>query len=188
VVLGSGVVLYGTSLFQGSTQTEAISVSSTKIWVHSTATEGLAWGAAGVRNTGDKTLSVDKITIRGVDIPFAQWYADTTVSTSLYQQALNHTGWDDSTTSGFLFNDGSCTPSTILEFDLDGTGTLDDFCADAATGPISLDPGQSAIIYFKLTNGTIISLDSGISTTIGIYASRAGGPLSTVVVDISYEP
>jgi len=74
---------------------------------------------------------------------------------------------------------------TTLQLDLDGAGSLDDFCADAATGPISLDPGQSAIIYFKLTNGTIISLDSGISTTIGIYASRAGGPLSTVVVDIS---
>ena len=33
VVLGSGVVLYGASLFQGSTQTEAISVSTPKIWV-----------------------------------------------------------------------------------------------------------------------------------------------------------
>ena len=184
VVLGSGVVLYGTSLFQGSTQTEAISVSSTKLWVHSTATEGLAWGAAGVRNTGDKTLSVDKITIRGATIPFTQWYADTSVSTSLYQQALNHTGWDDAN-SGFMLDDATCSPVTTLQLDLDGAGSLDDFCADAATGPISLDPGQSAIIYFKLTNGTIISLDSGISTTIGIYASRAGGPLSTVVVDIS---
>ena len=185
VVLGSGVVLYGTSLFQGSTQTEAISVSNTKIWVHSSATEGLAWGAAGVRNTGDKILSVDKITIRGFDIPFAQWYADTDVSAALYQQVLNHSGWDDSVTSGFIFNNGGCSGGEALSFDL---GAADDFCADAATGPISLIPGQSAIIYFKLTNGTIISLDSGISTTIGIYAGRAGGPLSTIVRDLSYEP
>ena len=33
VVLGSGVVLYGASLFQGGTQQEAISVSGDKIWV-----------------------------------------------------------------------------------------------------------------------------------------------------------
>jgi len=184
VVLGSGVVLYGTSLFQGSTQTEAIAVSTPKVWVHTTATEGLAWGAAGVRNTGDKVLSVDKITIRGVDIPFAQWYADTSVTAELYQQALNHSGCDTSV-SGFIFNNGSCTGSEDLNFDL---GATDDFCAFAATGPISLTPGQASIIYFKLTNGTIISLDSGISTTIGIFAGRAGGPLSTIVIDRSYEP
>ncbi len=184
VVLGSGVVLYGTSLFQGSTQTEAIAVSNTKLWVHSTAPEGLAWGAAGVRNTGDKVLSVDKITIRGVDIPFAQWYADTSVTAALYQQALNHSGW--SNTNGFIANNySSCSPSTVLQFEL---GATDKFCADAATGPISLTPGQASIIYFKLTNGTIISLDSGISTTIGIFAGRAGGPLSTIVIDRSYEP
>ena len=183
VVLGSGVVLYGTSLFQGSTQTEAISVSVTKLWVHSTAPEGLAWGAAGVRNTGDKVLSVDKITIRGVDIPFSQWYPDTTVSTGLYQQALNHSGW--SGTAGFIFNNVSCAGSEDLQFDL---GATDNFCADAATGPISLTPGQGALIYFKLTNGTISSLDSGIPTTIGIFAGRAGGPLSTIVIDRSYTP
>ena len=184
VVLGSGVVLYGTSLFQGSTQTEAIAVSTTKLWVHSTATEGLAWGAAGVRNTGDKVLSVDKITIRGLDIPFAQWYADTSVSASLYQQALNHSGW--SGTGGFIFNNySSCTPSTILQFDL---GATDFYCADAATGPISLTPGQSAIIYFKLTNGTITSLDSGVNTSVNIYAGRAGAPQSITVQGQSYTP
>jgi len=180
VVLGSGVVLYGTSLFQGSTQTEAIAVTTPKVWVHTTATDGLAWGAAGVRNTGDKVLSVDKIQIRGATIPFTQWYADTTVSSSLYQQALNHTGWD-SGISGFLFNDATCSPVTTLEFDLDGAGSLDDFCADAATGPISLNPGQSAIIYFKLTNGTLTSLDSGVNTSVNIYAGKAGAPQSVTV-------
>ncbi len=178
VVLGTGVVLYGTSLFQGSTQTEASAVSATKLWVHSTAPEGLAWGAAGVRNTGDKVLSVDKITIRGADIPFSQWYADTSVSSELYQQALNHTGWDGSATSGFIFNNVVCAPVTTLELDL---GATDDFCADAATGPISLTPGQSAIIYFKLTNGTLIVLDSGANISVNVYAGKAGNPQSVVV-------
>ncbi len=184
VVLGSGVVLYGTSLFQGSTQTEAIAVSTPKVWVHTTATEGLAWGAAGVRNTGDKVLSVDKITIRGVDIPFAQWYADTSVTAELYQQALNHSGWDTSV-SGFMVNNGSCTDSETLDFDL---GATDYFCAFAATGPVSLTPGQAAIIYFKLTNGTITSLDSGVNTSVNIYAGRAGAPQSITVQGQSYTP
>ncbi len=46
VVLGSGVVLYGTSLFQSSTQQEAITASGIKLWVHTDAADGLAWGAA----------------------------------------------------------------------------------------------------------------------------------------------
>jgi len=185
VVLGSGVVLYGTSLFQGSTQTEAIAVTTPKIWVHTTATDGLAWGAAGIRNTGDKVLSVDKIQIRGATIPFTQWYADTTVSASLYQQALNHSGW---ATPGFLYNDVTCSTTTVLMFDLDGAGSLDNFCADAATGPISLNPGQSAIIYFKLTNGTLSSLDSGVNTSVNIFAGKAGAPQSITVEGKSYTP
>ncbi|MFQ5781588.1 MAG: hypothetical protein ACE5GR_00865 [Nitrosopumilus sp.] len=187
IVLGSGVVLYGTSLFQGGTQTEAISVSGTKVWVHTTATEGLAWGAAGVRNTGDKVVSVDKIQIRGSDIPFTQWYPDTDVSSNLFQLALNHTGW--SGTSGNLLEedpdedclDTTYVPATSVQSDLDGAGGETAVCANAASGPVALTPGQSAIIYFKLTNGTVTSLDSGVSTTLGVFANKAGGPLSTVI-------
>ncbi len=186
VVLGSGVVLYGTSLFQGGTQQESISVSAPKIWVHNTDAEGLAWGAAGVRNTGDKVVSVDKIQIRGSDIPFNQWYPDTDVSSGLFQQALNHSGWTN--VDGLIEKDGSCSPTTILEIDMDGTGTLEDFCADQATGPISLTPGQSAIIYFQLSNGTLTSLDSGEDTSVNIFAGKAGAPQSITVQGQSYTP
>ena len=182
VVLGSGVVLYGTSLFQSGTQTEAITISSPKVWVHTTASEGLAWGAAGVRNTGDKVVSVDKIQIRGANIPFTQWYPDTDVSATLYQQALNHSGW---ATPGGLYNDATCSPVTTLQIDL---GATDDFCANAATGPIALNPGQSAIIYFKLTNGTLTSLDSGVNTSVNIFAGKAGAPQSVTVEGKSYTP
>ncbi len=185
VVLGSGVVLYGTSLFQGGTQTESITVTTPKMWVHTTASEGLAWGAAGVRNVGDKVVSVDKIQIRGADIPFSQWYPDTDVSSSLFQQALNHSGWDDSVTSGFILNNGAGCGSEALQFDM---GATDDFCADAATGPVSLTPGQSAIIYFKLTNGTLTSLDSGINTSVNLYAGKAGAPQSVTVQGQAFTP
>ena len=89
VVLATGVVLYGTSLFQTSTQQESISVSGVKLWTNSGEDIGYTWGAFAVRNSGDKILSVDKITIRGVDVPFAQWYPDVNVTSSKLQQAMN---------------------------------------------------------------------------------------------------
>ena len=178
VVLGSGVVLYGTSLFQSGTQQESITASGIKIWVHTTASEGLAWGASGARNTGDKVVSVDKIQIRGTDIPFTNWYPDTDVPAAVFQQALNHSGW--SNVGGALIQETGCAGGEFLAQDLIGDGS-DNVCANAATGPVSLNPGQSAIIYFKLVNGTLTSLDSGANTSINIFAGKAGAPQSVTV-------
>ncbi len=176
VVLGSGVVLYGTSLFQGGTQTENISVTGTKIWVHTVASEGLSWGAAGVRNTGDKVLSVDTIQIRGQDIPFAQWYPDTDVTAALFSQALNQTEW----AGGGLAQTGACAGGERINID-NGQG---DICGAAASGPVALTPGQSVIVYFQLPNGTLSSLDAGINTSVNIFAGKAGAPQSVTVQGI----
>ncbi len=186
VVLGSGVVLYGTSLFQGGTQTENITVSGTKLWVHTIDGNGLAWGASGVRNTGDKVVAVDKIQIRGVDIPFTQWYSDTTVSSNVFQQALNHTGWSGIAGQISILNPVGCgvgTPPFVINIDPDTSGPITECIqANAGNGPVSLNPGQSAIIYYNLNNGTITSLDSGVSTTVSIFAGKAGGPQSVSVI------
>ena len=186
VVLGSGVVLYGTSLFQGGTQTENISVSGVKVWVDSTdpftPPTGVGWGAAGIRNTGDKVVAVNQITVRGQDIPFSQWYADTSVTSTVFQQALNHTGWDNQGTNVRMV-DNCAADSTYVAIDPDSGGPITEcISADAATGPISMDPGSSAIIYFKLNNNTLTSLDSGVSTTVSIFAGKAGGPQSVTVI------
>ncbi len=175
VVLGSGVVLYGTSLFQGGTQQESIAVSGIKLWVHTTNDDGLSWGAAGIRNTGDKVLSVDTIQIRGTNIPFAQWYPDTDVTATLYSQALNHTGWS----GGGMNVTGSCASSPRIN--INNGGGQDDICGPAASGPIALVPGQSAIVYFQLINGTLTSLDAGINTSVNIFAGKAGAPQSVTV-------
>ena len=177
VVLGSGVVLYGTSLFQSGTQQESISVSGIKVWVHTTNSDGLAWGAAGVRNTGDKVLSVDKIQIRGTDIPFAQWYPDTSVNATLFSQALNHTGW----IGGGLVETGTCGSGERVNID-NGFGSI---CGAVASGPIALSPGQAAIIYFQLNNGTLTSLDSGVNTSVNIFAGKAGAPQSITVSGVA---
>ena len=173
VVLGTGVVLYGTSLFQGGTQQESIAVSGIKLWVHSTDPVGLSWGAAGVRNTGDKVLSTDLIIIRGTPVPFAQWYQDSDVTAALFSQALNHTGW----AGGGLAVTGTCLGGERININ-NGQG---DICGLEASGPVALTPGQSVIIYFQLPNGTLSSLDAGINTSVNIFAGKAGAPQSVTV-------
>ena len=186
VVLGSGVVLYGTSLFQGGTQQESISVSGIKIWVHSTDNAGVAWGAAGVRNTGDKVVAIDKISIRGQDLPFSQWYADSDVTANEFQQPLNHSGWVNAvpgTTGPAMKMLGGCIASAFyfcIDQDSAGAGTAK-LEANAATGPVSLNPGGTTVIYFKVNNGTITTLDTGSATTVSIFAGKAGGPQSITV-------
>ncbi len=176
VVLGSGVVLYGTSLFQSGTQQEAITASGIKIWVHTDATDGLAWGAAKIRNTGDKVVSVDKIQIRGADVPFSQWYPDTTVNSTTFQQALNFTAWTG--VAGLMANSTGICSEENLQIRIFSAG---DICANVAAGPVSLSPGQAGIIYYKLVNGTITSLDSGASTSVNIFAGKAGAPQTVTV-------
>src|SRR5947209_8139734 len=74
VVLGTGVVIYGTSLFQTGAQSESISTQGVKLWVNATDSKGISWGAAAIRNTGDKLESVDTISVRGIAVPYTYWY------------------------------------------------------------------------------------------------------------------
>ena len=101
---------------------------------------------------------------------------------------MNHTGWSD--VGGFLATDATCTglPQTV-RIDLTNEDTVtSSICAAAATGPIGLTPGASAVIYFKLSNGTLTSLDSGISTTVNVFAGKAGAPQSVTVTGTTYTP
>ena len=65
VVLGTGVVLFGTSLFQTNAQGSSLTVQGVHVWLN--ATKGMnttyAWGAAEIRNSGDKILSVDQFVV-----------------------------------------------------------------------------------------------------------------------------
>jgi len=185
IVLASGVVLYGTTLFQGGAQQESITVSGIKMWVHGTDAKGLAWGAFSVRNTGDKVLSVDRIAVRGTDIPFKQWYPDVTVTTDIIQQPMNFTGWSNK--NGFLNNDtiaeANCGGTKMALVIQNGATVPADgyFCADAGAGPIGLDPGQAAIIYFVLNNGTVTSVDGGAQTSVSVFAGKTGAPQSIAI-------
>ena len=198
IVLGTGVVVYSTSLFQTGGQQQSIQVQGVKGWVNSTAQGGVysAWGAAAVRNSGDKILSVDSIQMRGASIPYTSWFANTTQTTvnsgSNFQAQFNLTKLDQNgnpigsaANGGVVSPASTCAQSTrgILPFttfliDEDGAGSSIPLCLVQQTGPISLNPGAATIIYYKVPTGVFTGLDSGAITTVSIFAGKVGAPQS----------
>lgn len=174
IILSSGVVLYGTTLFRAGAQQESITISGMTVWVHGSMSDSLSWGAFSIRNNGDKMVSIDKIVVRGTEVPLEQWYPDTLVTANLIQKPMNFTGW--SGVNGELIDydpDGICNGET-LQSDLDGPGGEDPVCANAAAAPVGLDPGQGAIIYFKMNNGTISAIDGGATANASVFAGQNG--------------
>lgn len=202
VVLGTGVVLYGTSLFQTNSQSSGLAVQGAHVWVN--ATTGMAttysWGAAEIRNSGDKILSVDQISVRGTQIPFANWYVDsspTDVTAANFQSQLNYTG---TATTAYRGANAGTVSGEMMQYL--GTGTLPagcsangarfaineygtnanpSMCFQQASGPISLKPGDKAVVYFQVPNGVLTTVDAGSQGSVAIYAGSVGAPQSVTV-------
>lgn len=201
IILAVGVVVYGTSLFQTSNVQEVISITGIKLWVNTTDSSGITWGAAAVRNSGDVPLALDKIEVRGTAVPFTNWYVDrnqTRVTIANFQSQFLHTGTDltnahelrDSVDSGGSVSEpcpaSAGTDDQVIELDFDGNngGGPDDkptLCLAQTAGPTSLSPGERLIMYFHLPDGIISPVDSGTATNVGIFAGRAGAPVTTTV-------
>jgi len=193
VVLGTGVVIYGTSLFQTGAQSESISTQGVKMWVNSTSATGISWGAAAVRNTGDKLESVDTIKVRGVAVPYSSWYyANTTNSLANIQDQFIY---GKNNVNGNLYNntnvstivpttDTGCSLTTYnLVIDVDGTGGKSAICFTKGSGPISLKPGDSAVIYFHLPNGILNTVDAGATSSVSLYAGKVGAPTTVTIAN-----
>ena len=190
VVLGTGVVIYGTSLFQTGAQQEAIATQGVKIWVHASNTTGVAWGAAGVRNSGDKLVSVDAIQIRGASVPFTQWFVDknqSAVTADNYQAQYVMTTMDfsrdlltNSTTTTGGCPQTNVVPTFMIDFD-GSAGSKPTLCLAQAQGPTSLNPGQQLIVYFRMPFGVLIPIDSGVTASVSIFAGKTGAPISVTV-------
>ena len=206
VVLGTGVVLYGTSLFQTGAQSSGVTAQGTQMWVN--ATTGVSptyvWGAAEIRNSGDKILSVDQISVRGSQIPFASWYYDsnpTQVTVANFQAQLNFTGTATSAyrvtnplvPSGMMQSYAAAAPAGcvsnsptqfyINEFGLASANPT--MCFTQASGPISLKPGDRAVVYFEVPNGILSTVDAGSQSSVAIYAGNVGAPQSVTVASKS---
>ena len=194
VVLGTGVVLYGTSLFQTGAQSSGISTNGVHMWADSTGSSGWAWGSADVRNSGDKILSVDQIQVRGQAVPFANWYADTNasrVTTANFQSALIYTSMivPSNSPNGALNNGTGVDPTWTASGCAQGTGNLimklsasnPTLCLTQQSGPVSLAPGAKAIIYFKVPQNVLTTVDAGSTSSVALYAGSVGSPQSVTV-------
>jgi hypothetical protein len=209
VVLGTGVVLYGTSLFQTGGQTQSIQAQGVKLWVNATYTGGsvnnpsgpISWGAAAIRNNGDVLATVNTLQIRGVTIPFTNWYVDSNqtqvTSGSNFQAQFNYTKNDQNgnligtKTNGGRVNGGnsvSCvqtprntTPFLTIVMQTDSAAQNLPLCLQQATGPVTLNPGQQMIVFYKMPYSLLSPVDSGSAVTVGIFAGNVGGPTTVTV-------
>jgi len=191
VVLGTGVVIYGTSLFQTGAQQEEISIQGLRVWVNATDTNGISWGAVGVRNSGDKIISVDNILIRGASVPFTQWFVDknqTAVDINNFQSQYMMTSM--LTASNLLLNSTAynslCTSTTtvtnlMIDFDGVATASKPTLCLAQASGPTALNPGERGIIYFRAPTGLLTAVDAGSSINVSVFAGKTGAPTSVTV-------
>jgi hypothetical protein len=193
VVLGTGVVLYGTSLFQTGSQSESITATGVKVWADA-GNSGWAWGAADVRNSGDKLLSLDTISVRGTSVPFTSWYANsssTAITTTIFQQSLNYTtilntangAMKNGTAVGIpaSFANGQCGKANQLSLMLGSTSQNQNICLSQQSGPISLQPGAKVIVYFKVPQNVLTSVDAGSAGSVAIYAGKVGAPQTVTV-------
>ncbi|HEV2193481.1 MAG TPA: hypothetical protein VGR54_07695 [Nitrosopumilaceae archaeon] len=190
IVLGTGVVVFSTGLFQTGGQTQSIQVVGLTEWVNSTNSTGIAYGAFAIKNTGDKLLSLSSITVRSVSVPFSSWYvdADPTRVSQNFQAQFNDTTNDK---TGFLKGTaasalgyvmapwagvGTCTQTfgtTIVIQEIWRSTTASPLCLKQQSGPVSLTPGSSAIVYYKMPLGVFGTTDSGVSGSVSILAGSA---------------
>lgn len=157
IVLGLVVAQFEISLFQSAAQNKSIIVSNAHLWYQTNATVPQVEGAFVVRNTGDRTIAVDTIRIRGITVPFGNWAVSATTVTP------------PQTTAQFIWQPGIPAANT---YNLDGVGT--NVALTAQNGPISIDPGKSAIIYFNLpaTQTVITPADIDTSIVLAVSASQ----------------
>jgi hypothetical protein len=208
IVLGTAVVVYSTSLFQTGGQQQAIQVQGVKGWVNATTQTvvtgvsspvNYAWGAAAVRNSGDKILSVDTIQMRGSAIPFNNWFADANQTRvnqgSNFQSQFNLTKTDQlgyplgtvGTGGGITGSSGTCTTFS--------RGWGPGFSPAGVANPLALsfqidqDGASGSNLALCLTQQTgPISLNPGAATIIyykvpnGVFTGLDSGAITTVSI------
>ncbi len=193
IVLGTGVVVFSTGLFQSGGSQQAVQVQGVKGWVASNFTAGYSWGAFAVKNTGDKIVSISSITLRGAAVPYTNMYADTNqtqtaanfqsqlISTGINSQGnmQTNTAYNGSTCPAYAYNAVTGLPNEVT---ISQNGTSDTIpgpysrvmlCLQQQSGPVALQPGNIAIIYFKNPTGLYGTTDVGITSTISVLAGTA---------------
>ncbi|HEX2013750.1 MAG TPA: hypothetical protein VLA68_00845 [Nitrososphaera sp.] len=147
VMLGASVVLLGGSFFQTNAESEELRLSNTHVWVSPNGTASVA--AFVVQNTGGKPVTIEKITIRGQQVPFSSWYYNNTASIATAENVLTELKYDD----------------TLNTINVRGLAPEEQF--SRATGAVSLHQGQAMFVYLEKPSG-ISALDTGLSFTLNV--------------------
>jgi len=181
-IIGFSLVLYGTAL--GGTYDDDFVVSRPQIennyvglFVDPSHKVDIVWGAVTVTNTGQSSTSVDNISVRGKNIPFVNWYVDkdqtrvTSNFSELKANKINSSG--QMLDSSGLTGECGGANETILRMNLDESGSKPTLCLEQNSGSVSLDPGDSTIIYFKSSDELLTSLVVGLVSNIGVGAGMA---------------
>ena len=140
-----------------------MAVSNSHLWYQQNATTPAYEGAFVARNTGDKIIAIDTIEIRSGLTNFNAWEASTTITPTAAQLTAQYT-WRAAV--------GGHAAGTTTTYNVDGAGT--NVALTAQSGPISLTPGQSVIVYFSLpaAQTLLTSADVGASATMKITAGQ----------------
>jgi hypothetical protein len=126
-------------------------------------------GSVVVRNSGDKLMAIDTIKIRGTIVPNGNWWANTTASSAQTQAAMIYQSsvWEAACNAlpGASVTVGTSPTAVALA---------------QQSGPVSLDPGKTAIIYFVgpgsydtiTTNDVLTSTDVGAAVSLTVQAGQ----------------
>lgn len=154
VVLGAGVIFFGGSMFQTNTQAEQIKVTNVNSWVG--ASNNTATTAFVVQNTGSKPITVNSISLRGIQAATTDWFYCTTCATAS--------------------NIATPLPADYTESSVTIGGTA----YTMTNGALSLTQGQAAIVYVNEA-GSVESIDAGNTYALQVQAGQATNVIQALV-------
>jgi hypothetical protein len=152
-ILAAAIIFFVGSLFQAYAEIEAIQVSNAHIWVTPNGTSSVAGFV--VQNTGDRVVSVQKISVRGQPIPTSAWFYNNSASVATQGNVLNDLKYDGSLASVDV------APSIAGEEQF-----------SRASGSISLAQGRAVFIFLERP-ANISALDIGLDYTLKVRTERA---------------
>jgi len=156
-VLLAGVVTYfAINVTSTRVQQESLSLMKTHIW-YAQSSNGtyVSQAALLVVNTGGRDVVLQKVTVRGQTVPWADLFFSVTGQSIASDLAFNTT----STTSG---------ATTLTEETIGSTA----FALSSATTDVTLPSGQTMILY--ITNPDSITVnDIGLTVGVTVFTSQA---------------
>ena len=145
-VLLAGVVTYfAINVTSTRVQEESLALTKQHVWYDTT---GGSIASIMIINTGGRDVVLDKLSVRGQAVDWANVYYD--VTTDSISGDLNYTAI-------------SGTPATV---------SLGSYTLDKASNDLTLESGKTMIIYIKSPDSITIN-DIGLTVAVTVFTSQA---------------